>query len=243
MNRTLLALGMMAFTGAGLAAVAAAGCGSSGNAFGSGGGNDSTSASGNGGQSDSGTGMTTTGQGDGSFGSAVSDASGQGFHSTGATDASGTCGLGSAASSATNESASTLNLFGQIVYYDDGGDLPMGRYEAKYLGGCMKYDWLFNWQVQASWADAGGGGFWFVGDTSTERIVMAPGVTQSYADFDACVGANMTASPEDFDFAGGKLGIWLNDDPYTDNVAGPDGGNPRWQLTLLGACPPDITPQ
>ena len=235
MNRTLLALGVMAFTGAALAAVAAAGCGSSGTGFGSGGGN--------GGQNDSGTGMTTTAQGDGSFGPPVSDASGQGFHSTGATDASGTCGLGSAASSATNESASTLNLFGQIVYYDDGGDLPKGRYEAKYLGGCMKYDWLCNWQVQASWADAGGGGFWFVGDTSSDRVVMAPGVTQSYADFDACVAANMTASPEDFAFDGGKLGIWLNDDPYTDNVAWPDGGNPRWQLTLLGACPPDITPQ
>src|ERR1700678_4532693 len=216
MNRTFLALAVMAFTGGGLAAVATAGCGSRGTSFGSGVGNGSTSGSGNGGEGDAG--PTTTSPGDGSFGPPVTDASGQGFHPTGATDASGTCGLGSAASSATNESASTLNLFGQIVYYDDGGDLPKGRYEAKYLGGCMKYDWLFNWQVQASWADAGGGGFWFVGDTSSDRVVMAPGVTQSYADFDACVAANMTASREDFAFDGGKLGIWLNDDPYTDNV-------------------------
>jgi hypothetical protein len=236
MNRTFLAMGVMAFTAAALAAVAAAGCGSRAEAFSSG--DDGGEGAETGSQSNA-------PQADSSVSSHAPDGSaGQGFHAnSGTSDAATTCGLGSAASSATNESTSTLNLFGQIVYYDDGGNLPKGRYEAKYLGGCMKYDWLFNWQVQASWPDAGGGGFWFVGDTSSDRIVMPPGVTMSYADFDACVAANLTASPEDFEFDGGKLGIWLNDDPYTDNVAGPDGGNPRWQLTLLATCPPDITPQ
>jgi hypothetical protein len=214
MNRTILAVGVMAFTAAGLAAVAVAGCGSHAQAFSSGDGGDEGADSG---------GPASTSKVDASSGSHASDASGgSGFHATpSGGDASTTCGLGSASSSATNESASTLNLFGQIVYYDDGGSLPKGHYEAKYVGGCMKYDWLFNWQVQASWPDAGGGGFWFVGDTSGDRIVMAPGVTMSYADFDACVAANQTAPPEDFDFDGGKLGIWLNDDPYTDNVARP----------------------
>jgi hypothetical protein len=234
MSRTLLALGMMVFTAAALAAIATAGCGSRAGGFSPGGGAEGSD----------GGGPAAAPSSDASPGSAPLDASTtSGFHApTGAID-SGTCGLGSAASAATNESADTLNLFGQVVYYDDGGDLPKGHYEAKYLGGCMKYDWLFNWQVQGSGPDAGGGGFWFVGDTSSDRVVMAPGVTMSYADFDACVAANMTASPEEFDFDGGKLGIWLNDNPYTDNVAGPDGGNPRWQLTLLGACPPNVTPQ
>ena len=236
MDRTFLAVGVMAFTTAGLAGVAAGGCGTQTT--------DVFSTGDGGGEGAEDGGSPGSAPGDGASASHPPDASVSGFHaSSGGGSDGGTCGLGSAASSATNESASTLNLFGQIVYYDDGGALPKGRYEARYLGGCMKYDWLFNWQVQASWPDAGGGGFWFVGDTSSDRIVMAPGVTMSYADFDACVAANMTAAPEDFDFDGGKLGIWLNDNPYTDNVAGPDGGNPRWQLTLLGACPPNVTPQ
>jgi hypothetical protein len=152
----------------------------------------------------------------------------------------GTCGLGAAASFATN---ADLDLFGQIVYYEDGGALPKGRYRAKYVGGCMKYDFIFDWQVQASARDAGGGGFWFVGDTSDDRIVMAPGATMSYADFDACVAASLAIPAEEFDFDGGKIGVWLNDNPYQDNVAGEDGGNPKWQLTLLGTCPPNIVPQ
>jgi hypothetical protein len=49
--------------------------------------------------------------------------------------------------------------------------------------------------------------------------------------------------PEEFQFDGGKLGVWLNDNPYLDNVAGDDGGNPKWQLTLLGTCPPYLAPR
>jgi hypothetical protein len=45
----------------------------------------------------------------------------------------------------------------------------------------------------------------------------------------------------EFDFAGGKLGLWLDDAPYQDNAAGVDGRNPKWQLTLLvEECPPDL---
>ena len=150
------------------------------------------------------------------------------------------CDLGAAASFATN---SDLNLFGQIVYYEEGGALPPGRYRATYVDGCMKYDFIFSWQVQGSTPDAGGSGFWFVGNTSDDRIAMAPGTTAAYADFDACVGANLAATPEEFEFDGGKLGVWLNDDPYIDNVAGENGRNPKWQLTLLGVCPPEFAPK
>lgn len=226
MDRTIAAAGLMACAAAGIAA----GCGSRAQGF--------TSSTG-GGEADTDAGPSSRAP-DASEPAPVDDAGQSGFHQTAINAAATTCGLGSAGSFATNQD---LNLFGQIVYYEDGGALPPGHYEAKYLGGCMKYDFLFNWQVQASWADAGGGGFWFVGDTSNDRIVMAPGVTMSFADFDACVAANLTAPPEDFEFDGGKLGVWLNDNPYSDNVAGGDGGNPSWQLTLLGSCPPDIVPQ
>ncbi len=107
----------------------------------------------------------------------------------------------------------------------------------------MKYDFIFNWQVNSSAPDAGGGGFWFVGDTSDDRIAMPPGTIVQYPTFDGCVAANLAVPPQEFDFDGGKIGVWLNDNPYIDNVAGDDGGNPRWQLTLLGVCPPNLAPK
>lgn len=43
-------------------------------------------------------------------------------------------------------------------------------------------------------------------------------------------------APVDFDFAGGKLGVWLLDSNYGDNLAGEGDRNPKWKLTLLGDC-------
>jgi hypothetical protein len=174
------------------------------------------------------------------FGSGANDGGVFAHTDASAANDSGFCDLGAAGSFATDQD---LNLFGQIVYFEDGGSLPAGRYRATYADGCMKYDYIFNWQVQASAPDAGGGGFWFVGDTSDDRIVMPPGTTMSYPAFDDCVAANLAVPPEEFDFDGGKLGVWLNDNPYVDNVAGENGRNPKWQLTLLGACPPYLAPK
>jgi hypothetical protein len=44
----------------------------------------------------------------------------------------------------------------------------------------------------------------------------------------------------EFDFDGGPLGVWLNDTPYLDNVAGDNGRNPAWSLVFLQACPPNL---
>jgi hypothetical protein len=33
-----------------------------------------------------------------------------------------------------------------------------------------------------------------------------------------------------------EIGVWLQDSPYTDNLAGQDGRNPNWKLSLLGEC-------
>jgi hypothetical protein len=82
-----------------------------------------------------------------------------------------------------------------------------------------------------------------VGDTSDDRILSAPGSTSSYPDFASCVAASRASAPEEFAFDGGKLGVWLNDALYTDNVAGEDGGNPSWSLQLLETCPPNLAPQ
>ncbi len=151
--------------------------------------------------------------------------------------ADGSCDLGSAASFATQQS---LDLFGQIVDFDNGKALPAGRYRVQYVDGCMKYSSAQDWAVQA-YAD-GSDAFWLVGATSADRILVLPGTvgilvgSGGFATFDECVAANLAVAPEEFDFAGGPIGVWLSDSIYSDNVAGTDGRNPKWSLTLLGDC-------
>ncbi len=57
-----------------------------------------------------------------------------------------------------------------------------------------------------------------------------------FATFDECVAANQLVAPIEFAFDGGPIGVWLEDYPYTDNLAGMNGRNPKWDLTLLGDC-------
>jgi hypothetical protein len=153
-------------------------------------------------------------------------------------DASSSCGV--AGSYATQQS---LDLFGQIVYFEGGAALPAGHYRVQYVDGCMKYSAAQDWAVNA-YAD-GSDSFWLVGNTSSDRILIPPGTvgflvgSGGFATFDECVAANQALPPKEFQFAGGKIGVWLSDSPYSDNVAGVDGRNPKWSLTLLeGDCTP-----
>lgn len=150
----------------------------------------------------------------------------------------GTCDLGEVASSGTQQN---LDLFGTVVYFGEGATLPAGRYRATYVDGCMKYASSQDWTIHAY---AGGEpfGWWFVGETSGTKIVPPPGTVGysaangAFANFEDCVAANLALPPLEFDFAGGQIGVWLQDSPYTDNLAGQDGRNPKWQLSLLGEC-------
>jgi hypothetical protein len=154
----------------------------------------------------------------------------------------GLCTLGAFGSMATDAS---LQLFGDIVWYNGGARLPAGHYRAQYVDGCMKYDFIYDWMCNGL---PGGDLFLVRGDASTDRVTALPctewagfgSSVGSFASFDDCVSANKALPPKDFDFDGGPLGIWLNDFPYDDNVPGVDGRNPKWALTLLEACPPDI---
>ena len=147
-----------------------------------------------------------------------------------------TCDFGQAQSLATSD---TLDLFGEIVFYNDGADLPEGRYRVTYIDGCMKYagsqDWTINAYEDGSIA-------WFLGTESGDRFVMLPGTVGyavsngAYAEFEDCVDANLAVDPIEFDFDGGPLGVWLADSNYPDNVAGEDGRNPSWQLERLEGC-------
>jgi len=150
----------------------------------------------------------------------------------------GGCEVGEVASAGTNQN---LDLFGNVVYFADGSDLPAGRYRIKYVDGCMKYSSSQAWSVQA-YPGAEPDGWWLVGADQTQKVAVPPGTTGfvlesgGFATFEECVAANLDLPASELEFAGGKLGVWLQDSPYADNLAGLDDRNPKWMLTLLGDC-------
>jgi hypothetical protein len=98
----------------------------------------------------------------------------------------------------------------------------------------MKYGGGQGWTVNA-YAD-GSAGWWLVGATTSDKIKVLPG-TIGYAvgagafdQFEDCVSASKLAAPVMFTHAGGKLGVWLQDAPYSDNTAGVNDRNPVWRL-------------
>ena len=135
------------------------------------------------------------------------------------------------------------DVFGNVVTFNGGVGIPPGRYRIIYVDGCMKYSSSEDWSVNAYAAGdpTGTDRFWVV-DGAMNQIVVPPGTSGylvgsgGFADFDECVTANLALPPIDFDFAGGPMGVWLDDDPYADNVPGLGGRNPTWKLTLLD-CP------
>ena len=147
------------------------------------------------------------------------------------------CSFGSAASLAV---PGMLDLFGQISYFGDGGVLPGGRYVVRYVDGCMKYGGGQDWTIHAY--ASGSIAWWLVGASSSIQYLMPPGTVGyaasngAYVQFADCVAANLLLPPVEFDFDGGVLGVWLQDSPYSDNLAGEGGRNPSWQLTRLGGC-------
>ncbi|MFT3922141.1 MAG: hypothetical protein QM778_06375 [Myxococcales bacterium] len=154
------------------------------------------------------------------------------------------CRLGSAQNSATT---GTLDVFGHITYFADGADLNAGTYRVVYEDGCMKYSGNQGWTVNA-YASPNDDYAWFVGATTGSRLVRAPGtvghlVTDgAFEDFEACVQANLALKPTAFKHQGGKLGVWLADTAYVDNMVGVDNRNPRWRLERVD-CDADAGPR
>jgi hypothetical protein len=127
---------------------------------------------------------------------------------------------------------------GVPVYFNGGNSLAPGTYEVEYVDGCMKYSGGQGWTVNAydppeccNW--------WIIGETTSDRKIEPPGAVGflvgagAYENFEDCVTASKMAPPRRFAHTGGKLGIWLQDIPYTDNIKGIDGRNPKWRLTRI----------
>ena len=132
------------------------------------------------------------------------------------------------------------DVFGQVVYFAGGASLPKGHYTITYVDGCMKYSSSQGWTVNAY--AAGPDVYWLVTGPSQQTLIVPPGTvgyiagSGAFTNFDDCVNANLALPPIGFDFAGGTLGVWLADDPYSDNVPGESGRNPTWHLS---ACQGD----
>lgn len=79
--------------------------------------------------------------------------------------------------------------------------------------------------------------------TTSDRIVVPPGTigyapgAGAYASFEDCVNASKSKPAVEFDLTTSKrLGIWLLDAPYSDNVAGESSRNPKWKLEAVAGC-------
>jgi hypothetical protein len=145
------------------------------------------------------------------------------------------CVIGEESSDAT---ASDPSLFGTPVYFNAGNPLPAGTYGVTYVDGCMKYASNQGWTVNNY--DPGCCNWWIIGETTADRKIVPPGTVGlvigagAFANFADCENASRAAAPRTFVHSGGRLGLWLQDSPYTDNFAGQDGRNPKWRLVRLG---------
>jgi hypothetical protein len=128
------------------------------------------------------------------------------------------------------------DVFGGVVDFASGAVLPAGHYTVTYVDGCMKYAPSQGWTVNAYGA-IGPDGYWLVTGPARDKVIMPPGTvgyaigSGAFASFDDCVHASHAVPPVEFDFAGGSIGVWLEDSPYGDNVAGQGGRNPTWHLS------------
>jgi len=126
------------------------------------------------------------------------------------------------------------DAFGASAWWNGGAPLPAAHYRVTYVDGCMKYSSSQGWTVNAY---ANGPDTLYVVGANEAMIAPAPGtvgflVNQgAFVSFDACVAANQSDAPLEFDWAGGPIGLWLDDSPYTDNVAGQSGRNPTYRLS------------
>ena len=159
--------------------------------------------------------------------------------STDATTEAGKCAIGSVSSSATSNSPS---VFAAPVYFNSGADLPAGTYVVTYEDGCLKYAASQGWTVNA-YSEAGCCQWWMIGDSPADMKFELPGTVGyavgggAYSTFNACVTASLQSTPVMFQHSGGKLGIWLKDDYYGDNIPGVSS-NPKWKLERVGPCSP-----
>ena len=126
----------------------------------------------------------------------------------------------------------TPSIFDDTVsYWNNGDDLPAGKYKVTWVEGCMRYGPTGLWGVNAQNILNPNDPHKFQvsreldSDVPLDKCPHCDYATQ--ADAEAAEGTWETT----FDFVGGKMGCYLFDDPYRDNAAGDI--TPTFNLTLL----------
>jgi hypothetical protein len=115
-------------------------------------------------------------------------------------------------------------------------------YLVKYVTGCMKYNPLWWWSVNAV---EDGEYTWFLMEAGDKTVL--PGTFGFFNNINGgptprdkagfptqaeCIAANLLEPPIVVDHMGNdRLGVKLFDHPYTDNRTGPMGLRPAWSLT------------
>lgn len=113
-----------------------------------------------------------------------------------------------------------------IAWFSSGENFPAGDYKVEYVNGALKYNPSFDWQL--NYSAAHGYYITFNGGTS---IINAPGDTNAYGTQAALEAAN-AGQFVTFHHSGGKIGMYLFDDPYGDNL----GGDPNPTFRLYKIC-------
>jgi hypothetical protein len=167
------------------------------------------------------------------------------------------CDGGGASTVAAQPETLAIDTTGSVRYFAGGAALPAGRYRVEYVDGCMMYGANIANATQWGWTIHTGalainpalsgmpysGECVLVGADSSTVVDTLPGTTNpppGFATYSACVAANVAMdAPLDFDFGGGKLGLFVEDLLPGDDVGGEGSGgvSPTWKLTPLSVCP------
>jgi len=120
---------------------------------------------------------------------------------------------------------------GQVKYINGGASLPAGDYVAIFDRGCMQFSSGAKWTV--SEGTTGTYQWYLVGQQTSLRIAELPGTKSRFDTFLECQTANKQLVAQ-FHHNGGKIGVWLKDSPYNDNVAGQYP--PTWVIGRKTSC-------
>ena len=115
-------------------------------------------------------------------------------------------------------------LSATVSWFDGGADFPAGEYVVAYVTGAMQYAYGAEWKVNFN--DTGNG-FHVTDDGGND--VFGPGNDNHYDSVAECEAGNAGLQIT-YNHTGGKIGMYLEDDPYDDNSGG--SPSPTFSLNL-----------
>lgn len=113
-----------------------------------------------------------------------------------------------------------------VTYFNSGFHWPAGNYRVEYIEGALKYNPAFNWGLNDSTAHC----FRVVHNNGTASI-MGPALDFQRFATQALLEAHNTGQVVEFVHTGGTIGVFLDDFPYEDNIAGDP--NPTFRLSKI----------